>query len=77
VECELENAKTVSERLRKSIEGHQMMSEGRELSIRISIGVAQLSLQEENWEALIKRADQALYRAKAAGRNRVEASPEP
>jgi diguanylate cyclase (GGDEF)-like protein/PAS domain S-box-containing protein len=75
VECDLENAKTVSERLRKSIEEHRMKSEGKELSIRISIGVAQLPPQEENWEALIMRTDQALYRAKAAGRNRVEASP--
>jgi len=77
VECDLEKAKTVSERLRKNIEEHRMISEGKEISIQISIGVAQLASPEGNWEALIKRADQALYRAKAAGRNRVEASTEP
>ena len=76
IECDLEKAKTVSERLRKNIEEHRIISEGKEISIRISIGVTQLSPQGENWEALIMRADQALYRAKAAGRNRVEAIPE-
>jgi diguanylate cyclase (GGDEF)-like protein len=43
----------------------------RERPVTISIGVAELRAGEslDDW---LKRADNALYRAKAAGRNRVE-----
>jgi len=44
------------------------------LRIRISAGVAELGPQETP-EQLFKRADQALYAAKANGRNRVEVAP--
>jgi len=39
----------------------------------VSIGVATREAGERDVEALIKRADRALYRAKGSGRNRVEA----
>lgn len=39
-------------------------------SVTCSIGVAQLS-DSESFEAWLARADEALYRAKAAGRNKV------
>jgi len=73
IECDLVNARAVSERLRKDTAEHRMSQNGRDLSIQISIGVTQLSQRGETWEALLKRADQALYMAKRAGRNRVEA----
>jgi diguanylate cyclase (GGDEF)-like protein len=38
----------------------------------LSAGVATFPQQGESAEALIRSADQALYRAKAAGRNRIE-----
>lgn len=49
-----------------------------EMRIRttVSIGVASTSEHADSAEALLKRADRALYRAKAAGRNRVVAYDE-
>jgi diguanylate cyclase len=44
---------------------------GHELQVTTSIGVA-VAAEGEDGVALIRRADDALYRAKAAGRNCVE-----
>lgn len=41
-----------------------------ELAVRCSMGVAEAGTNED-WQSLIDRADQALYQAKAAGRNRI------
>jgi diguanylate cyclase len=40
-------------------------------SITVSMGVARYRLEKDNMTSLIKRADEALYRAKRAGRNQV------
>lgn len=42
------------------------------LSVTVSIGVASSGVEESNPDRVIQAADQALYRAKDAGRNRVE-----
>jgi diguanylate cyclase (GGDEF)-like protein len=48
------------------------------LSVTISIGVASSSREKSHPELVLQAADNALYRAKANGRNRVQiASPEP
>ena len=71
--CELKAAARTAERLCKgvSFDGIEISS-GKILS-SISAGVASSQDTEEmTAEELIKRADEALYRAKAAGRNRIE-----
>jgi len=40
--------------------------------ITVSIGIASYSDRDTSAEDLLERADQALYRAKAGGRNRIE-----
>ncbi len=45
--------------------------QGREIVIGVSIGVALFPQQGEDGDALLRLADQAMYRAKMAGRNRV------
>jgi diguanylate cyclase (GGDEF)-like protein len=40
------------------------------LSVTISVGVAQFRVGQENWEGFLHRADEALYQAKNAGRDR-------
>ena len=40
------------------------------LSMTISIGIAQFRVGQENWEEFLHRADEAMYKAKNAGRDR-------
>jgi two-component system cell cycle response regulator len=66
----------VSERLRQKIarEPFQIADSGAALAVTVSIGVSSLISPEDVPKALLKRADEALYRAKRAGRNRVAAA---
>lgn len=48
------------------------VAESRSVSVTVSIGVAEPSTRNHNVEQVIRAADKALYRAKEAGRNRVE-----
>jgi two-component system cell cycle response regulator len=67
---------TIAERLRKSIETTPIAisrAPGK-LNITISIGIAGSEGVSDTSDALLRRADQALYSAKRAGRNRVVAA---
>jgi len=65
-------ATLVAERLRRRIAAEPFAIEqgARRVEVTISIGIATLG-REEGAATLVKRADQALYRAKRDGRNRV------
>lgn len=78
VECSLQRAFAVLERLRKSIEECRAITvEGMEIHFKISAGIAQFADEPEGLESVMRRADQALYLAKNMGRNRVEKAPDP
>lgn len=69
---ELVRALEVSERLRFTVEHCQIdLERGLPLSVTISIGVTTLKSASENIDALLARADMALYDAKRGGRNRI------
>lgn len=73
----LEKAKQVAERCRSAIQQLQMMSdEGEPIPVTASFGIA-ISKAELRPQQLLSQADQALYQAKAGGRNRVKAYAEP
>jgi len=63
-------AEVVAERLRKQIGDHSRVFPG-DAKISVSIGVAGATLAMSHFEAMLKRADEALYEAKRNGRNRV------
>ena len=67
-----EKAAVVAERLRQSMSSIVVYSdEGEEVRFTVSIGVSSSDVSD-NVDTLIKTADEALYRAKQTGRNRVE-----
>ena len=41
----------------------------------LAFGIAELALGSETWQKLLTRADQAMYQAKALGRDQWSASP--
>jgi diguanylate cyclase (GGDEF)-like protein len=68
----VEPAVGLGERLRRLVEQTVTIHQGRELKATISVGVASFpSTRAETVEQLLEAADQALYRAKHGGRNRV------
>jgi two-component system, cell cycle response regulator len=72
-ETDMAVATAVAERLRRRIatEPFAIQKGARHLEVTISIGIAALSGDGDNAATILKRADQALYRAKRDGRNRV------
>ena len=62
----------IAERVRLSIAEHALiLPDQQQLSLQVSIGVTSTTTGTERFEDLVELADQALYSAKAAGRNRV------
>ena len=65
----LDAALIVTERMRTYVqEAKTVLADGRTIQVTISIGVTALRASD----TVLDRADEALYRAKQAGRNRVE-----
>ena len=70
-ETDLAQAKLVAERIREKIESHLMTAPNEIFAVEVSIGVATATLSMSGVDALMSASDQALYEAKAQGRNRV------
>jgi two-component system cell cycle response regulator len=66
-------AAAIAERLRARMDHDPIPVAGgqKQLTITISLGVATIQGPEDTAEAVLKRADEALYKAKRDGRNRV------
>jgi diguanylate cyclase (GGDEF)-like protein/PAS domain S-box-containing protein len=65
-------AMAVAERLRELVAAQAVEVDAGPILYTISGGVASMDASVDGLDALMKRADQALYTAKAAGRNRIE-----
>lgn len=64
-------AHEIAERLRLTIESHEFTYEGKKMPVTISAGVTTKREEDLEWRIIYERADQALYKAKNAGRNQV------
>lgn len=65
------DALEAAERIRATVENNRTRHNGEELRVTISLGLAVLDHETPDKESLIRRADEALYRSKAEGRNRA------
>jgi diguanylate cyclase (GGDEF)-like protein len=76
-ETDLEQAIVQAERTRVAVASHAFR--GKDSSpqgdLSVSVGVAALTPATRKIEELVHDADQALYRAKSQGRNRLELAP--
>ena len=70
-EINLKMAYEIAERLRKMIEEHKFIYDGKELPVTASIGVSDYRSGVHKGVDLFKRADSAVYKSKEGGRNRV------
>ena len=72
-QTDAEGAKLCAERIRKRIERQEIPELGPDFKLTASLGLTEYRIREV-LEDVIGRADEALYRAKKRGRNRVEYS---
>lgn len=72
-ETEMPDALDTAERCREAIRSCDFATSAGDLSVTVSVGVAQLPEDNEEWtpESLLQAADVQLYRAKQSGRDRV------
>ncbi len=71
-ETGVKKAAAVAERIRQTVEQQAVsISDNTRVKFTISIGVSSLTDKAVGIDVLLKRADEALYSAKASGRNRV------
>ncbi|MBM1170600.1 sensor domain-containing diguanylate cyclase [Microvirga arabica] len=62
---------TVAQNLRRAVEALTIEHQDHRIAVTVSVGGAMAHRSDEDVQEVIERADSALYRAKAAGRNRV------
>ncbi len=70
-ETESEHAAVIGERIRQAIQNSAFDIKGKRVQSTVSIGVASFPADSENIESLLDMADQAMYRSKKEGRNKL------
>ncbi len=76
-ETDVQQAGVVAERLRQKVAQSPAGEPGAEMKMTVSIGVAGATLSMPGIQALLKQADDALYRAKFLGRDKVSVANQP
>jgi len=70
-ETTIQHAEVLAERIRKAAAAIEITLDDQTIGITVSIGLAELSTDDASLDAVMRRADLAMYQAKARGRNRV------
>ncbi|MFD2167974.1 GGDEF domain-containing protein [Thalassotalea euphylliae] len=68
----IDEAFAIATRIKDKITQAPISVDNQQIPVTVSIGVAALSQGEVSFDCLIKAADQAMYQAKASGRNCIE-----
>ncbi|WP_203299824.1 sensor domain-containing diguanylate cyclase [Marinobacter sediminum] len=68
---QLQSAMAFAERIRQLVERKEFKVDHHSFHVTVTMGVASFSTEDSSYASLMKRADEALYAGKAAGRNRV------
>jgi diguanylate cyclase len=76
-ETDIAGAAVLAERIRAAVEQIVIENERSPVRITVSIGASGCATARCSVDELLSSADKALYRAKSAGRNRVECDPSP
>lgn len=71
-----EGAVNLAERISSALQAETIRAGDVTLHVTASFGVAVMTEADENLGQILRRADEAMYAAKAAGRNRVIAARE-
>jgi len=71
---DIDAAVTAAERLRALVAHEVLHVDGKTVSMTVSMGVAAVGARDSSFHDVLRRADEALYAAKAGGRNRVESA---
>jgi diguanylate cyclase (GGDEF)-like protein len=66
---------STAERLRRAMSAVTVTGPRGEFNLTVSVGVSSIAIDDHNAEQALRRADAALYRAKAEGKNRVRYDP--
>jgi diguanylate cyclase (GGDEF)-like protein/PAS domain S-box-containing protein len=71
----LDEAQHLGERLRLQVAQSPLVHNGHSIAVTVTLGLSDIGPQDVSAEAALHRADQALYEAKAAGRDRLHVRP--
>ncbi len=70
-ETDIKTAHLIAEKIRETIEAHPVHFNGETIKVTSSIGISNLRPEHKDYHEVFAEADEALYRAKESGRNRV------
>ena len=70
-ETTIQHAQVLAERIRKAASALEITLDDQTIGITVSIGLVELSTGDASLDSVMRRADLAMYQAKAAGRNQV------
>jgi diguanylate cyclase (GGDEF)-like protein len=73
-ETTIQHARVLAERIRRATSALEITLDDQTIRIAVSIGLVELNPEDATLDAAMRRADLAMYQAKAGGRNQVVAS---
>lgn len=76
-DADIAGGTAVAERLTSAVQAARVSGSDGKIAVTVSIGVAAIPAGDDSWTHTLRLADQRLYLAKRAGRNRVVASVDP